>query len=275
MNTLVNCCKNLSKTTINKITSQYFVKEYATHLSDYNIKWVRPEKIPKSKPEKSGDLGIPVDIKPTQLVLGYENSKELEDADEIIRRLVSLQFYPRKETINTRREKIIEIVKRHGSDRGSTEVKIAAMTAEILQLQENAINHPRDKKEKVFLRELIDKRNKLLRKLRKWDYKRFEWVLEKLNLFYKALPLDYTPAYRKDSLRKLTQKHCDKIKQAKLDAYKAQLEEEQKTFFKDKVEKLIFIRKEELELGLEPTVMEDDIERARNKLKEILNKQTS
>lgn len=275
MNTLVNCCKNLSKTTINRITNQYFVKEYATHLSDYNIKWVRPEKIPKSKPEKSGDLGIPVDIKPSQLILGYENSKELQDADEVVRRLVSLQFYPRKETINTRREKIIEMVKRHGSDRGSTEVKIAAMTAEILQLQENAMNHPKDKKEKVFLRELIDKRNKFLRKLRRWDYKRFEWVLEKLNLFYKALPLDVTPAYRKDSLRKLTQKHCDKIKQAKLDAYKAQLEEEQKRFFKNKIEKLIFIRKEELALGLEPTVMEDDIERARNKLNEILNKKTS
>ncbi|XP_015181333.1 PREDICTED: 28S ribosomal protein S15, mitochondrial [Polistes dominula] len=275
MNSLVNCCKNLSKTTINRITNQYFVKEYGTHLSDYNIKWVRPTVIPKSKPEKSGDLGIPHDVKPTQLVPGYEKSKELQDANEIVRRLVTLQFYPRKETIKTRSEKIIELVKRHGSDRGSPEVMIAAMTAEILQLQENAVNNIRDKREKVFLRELIDKRNKYLRKMRKWDYKRYEWILERLNLFYKALPTDNTPAYRKDSLRKLTQKHCDKIKQAKLDAYKAQLKQEQKTFFKDKVEKLIFIRKEELELGLEPTVTEDDIERARGQLNEVLNEQTS
>lgn len=62
------------------------------------------------------------------------------------------------------------------------------MTAEILQLQEIIQSNPQDKKKKVFLKELIEKRNKYLKILRKWDYKCFEWILEKLNLVYKATP---------------------------------------------------------------------------------------
>lgn len=48
--------------------------------------------------------------------------------------------------------------------------------------------HPRNVSVKVFLKELIDKRKKYLKLLRKWDYKRFEWVLERLNLTYTAEP---------------------------------------------------------------------------------------
>ncbi|KAL2731877.1 LOW QUALITY PROTEIN: midasin-like, partial [Vespula squamosa] len=254
---------------INTTKSQYFIREYATHLSDYNIKWVRPEKVCITKPEKSGDLGIPHDVKSTDLLPGYDKSKELQDADENVRKLLTLEYHPRKETINVRREKILELVKRHKLDRGSSETKIAAMTSEILQLQEIIGKNPRDKRKKVFLKELVERRNKYLRILRKWDYKRFEWILERLNLVYKKIPIDKTPPYRKDSLRKLTQKLCDKIKQEKLDAYKIELKNQQKIFFKQKVEDFIFIRNEELKLGIEPTITEDDIENVRKKLNEL------
>ncbi|XP_047368924.1 28S ribosomal protein S15, mitochondrial [Vespa velutina] len=274
MNTLVNCCKYFSKITLNTTKHQYFVRKYAVHLSDYNINWVRPKKICITKPEKSGDLGIPHDVKPTDLLLGYDKSKELQDADEIVKKLVSLEFQPRREIINMRREKILELVKRHKLDRGSTEARIASMTSEILQLQEIIKKHPRDKKKKVFLKELIEKRNKYLRILRKWDYKRYEWILEKLNLFYKETPINSVAPYRKDSLRKLTQKLCDKIKQEKLDAYKAELKKQQKLFYKQKIKDFIFIKNEELELGLEPTITEDDIENIKKKFNEINNEET-
>lgn len=80
---------------------------------------------------------------------------------------------------------------------------------------------------------------------------------------------DNTPPYRKDSLRKLTQKLCDKIKQEKLDAYKAELQNQQKLFYTQKLEDFIFIRNEELELGIESTITEDDIENVRKKLNEF------
>lgn len=79
MNKLVNCCKYFSKITVNTTKNQYFIREYASHLSDYNVKWVRPEPVCITDPKKSGDLGIPHDIKATNLLAGYDKSKELQE----------------------------------------------------------------------------------------------------------------------------------------------------------------------------------------------------
>lgn len=48
---------------------------------------------------------------------------------------------------------------------------------------------PKNVKVKVRLQHLIDSRKKQLKHLRKWDYPRFEWLLEKLDLEYRPLPL--------------------------------------------------------------------------------------
>jgi len=65
---------------------------------------------------------------------------------------------------------------------------VAIMTNDIHQLQEHLTEHPKNKKMKVKLLETIAKRKKLLKILRQCDYRRFEWVLEKLNLVYKPIP---------------------------------------------------------------------------------------
>lgn len=70
---------------------------------------------------------------------------------------------------------------------------------------------------------------------------------------------------RKDSLRRLTEKHCDKLVQEKLDAYKKELKELQKDFYTEKAEKLAFIREEELACGLQSSVSEEDIACAKQK----------
>lgn len=69
-------------------------------------------------------------------------------------------------------------------------------------------------------------------------------------------------------MRRLTEKHCNKLVQDKLDAYKMELKELQKDFYKEKAEKLAFIREEELACGLQPSVSEQDVENARQKAKE-------
>lgn len=53
-------------------------RDYA-FKSDLKIKWVRPEKIPCTKPEKSGDLGKLPSINEKELLLGFKNSKELQE----------------------------------------------------------------------------------------------------------------------------------------------------------------------------------------------------
>jgi len=65
---------------------------------------------------------------------------------------------------------------------------VAQMTADIRNMQQIMEQFPKDKRRKVKLKELIELRKKWLKFLRKWDYRRFEWLLEKLDLVYKPPP---------------------------------------------------------------------------------------
>jgi small subunit ribosomal protein S15 len=62
------------------------------------------------------------------------------------------------------------------------------MTAAVRNMQQIMEQFPRDKRYKVKLKELIERRKKWLKYLRMWDYRRFEWLLEKLDLVYKPPP---------------------------------------------------------------------------------------
>lgn len=65
---------------------------------------------------------------------------------------------------------------------------VASMTANIRNLQEHYKSSPRDKNSRVALKEIIDKRKKRLKYLRTWDYKKFEWLLENLDIMYHPHP---------------------------------------------------------------------------------------
>lgn len=96
--------------------------------SDLKIKWIRPEKISCNKPEKSGDLeGLPI-IDKKQIVLDFSNSKELEAADENVKKIFTLEFAPKKYSNRYIFNSIVNKVKRHEFDVGSAEVKIAKWT---------------------------------------------------------------------------------------------------------------------------------------------------
>lgn len=134
------------------------------------------------------------------------------------------------------------------------------MTARIRAMQEYMQKFPRNKLEKVKLKELIDKRKKYLCYLRKWDYKRFEWLIERLNIIFKAYPEKYHWITRKESLRKLTDIHCESVKQERLDAYRKELEAKQLGFLADKIKNLGFIRKEQIECRVPVTVTNEEIQ---------------
>lgn len=140
------------------------------------------------------------------------------------------------------------------------------MTAKIRHLQEYMEKHPRNKKAKVHLKELIDKRKRFLRYLRAWDYKRFEWALEKLDLVYKPYPSKFHWITRKDSLRKLTDQHCEDIRQTRLNEYRKELEDQQISFLERKLKNLQLIRSEQQELQVPVTVSEEAIKLAKEQL---------
>lgn len=146
------------------------------------------------------------------------------------------------------------------------------MTARIRHLQEYMQKHPRNVRAKVHLKELIDKRKRFLRYLRGWDYKRFEWALEKLDLVYKPYPSQYHWITRKDSLRKLTDSHCDNIREERLSAYRKELEDQQIAFLERKLENLELIRREQQELKIPVTVSEEAIKAAKQQLTKAIDK---
>lgn len=147
------------------------------------------------------------------------------------------------------------------------------MTAKIRHMQEYMEKHPRNLRTKVYLKELIDKRKRFLRYLRRWDYKRFEWALEKLDLVYKPYPSKFHWITRKDSLRKLTDQHCDGIKEERLTAYRKELEDQQIGFLEKKLQNLQLIRSEQVELKIPVTVSEEAIKFAKTQLDKATAKQ--
>ncbi|KAK9879447.1 hypothetical protein WA026_006517 [Henosepilachna vigintioctopunctata] len=246
-------------------------REYALK-SDLKIKWVRPEKIPCFKPEKSGDLETFPEIDKKLYQEDFKNCKELKTANELVKKLFTLEFAPRNETVRHYINRTSDKVRRHVNDYGSHEATIAAWTGVIRAMQESMERLPRNKIMKVQLKELIDRRKKFLKYLRRWDYKRFEWLLETLNLKYVPMPLDVHWITRKDSLTKLTDKYCDDIRKDKLEKLKLQLQSEQPAFLEEKIRILEFIRNEQKSCNVEVTVHQDEIDNVKRRLDDLKEK---
>lgn len=240
--------------------------------SDLKIKWVRPEKIPCYKPAKSGDLQPLPAIKGSELMKDFRQSSELDSADDIVKNLFTLEHNRRREMLEVFKDEMVKRVQRHELDYGSIEAKLGLMTAQIRSLQEVMEKYPRQSAAKVHLKELIDKRKRFLRYLRRWDYRRFEYILEKLDLVYKPYPAHFHWITRKDSLRKLTDIHCEDIKTTRLESYRQLLESQQLDFLAKKLENLEFIRKEQQECKVPVTVTPEQIQAVRKQYEELKEK---
>lgn len=120
MNTTFRLLKNSLE--YNIISRNYAFK------SDLKIKWVRPEKIPCIRPEKSGDLSGQPDIDKSLPRYEFRNSKELETADEAVRKIFSIEFGANGSKTNVYKQMLADEVRRHDFDDESIEVKIARWT---------------------------------------------------------------------------------------------------------------------------------------------------
>ncbi|CAH0402721.1 unnamed protein product [Chilo suppressalis] len=232
------------------------------------IKWVRPDYVPSYKAEKSGDLENIPKISDDALGLDYTLSGELKDAPESVKKIFSVAHLGPKEYKTLVKEALTERVKQHQYDDTTVEFKVAKMTAQIRCLQETMDKHPKNVIAKKACQELIDKRKKTLKLLRQYDYKKFEWLLEKLNIEYKAHPDTYNKLSRKESLKKLTELHCEDVRNKKLDEYRNLLESQQGPFLEDKLNALKFIKSEQMELQLPVTVTDQDIKKVEKQFNE-------
>lgn len=203
----------------------------------------------------------------TKPPLEFQDSEELKTANEYVRKVFSCDFMGRRYATQLARQQLIDKVKSNNLDFTSCEVQIASMTSNIRNLQEHYKWAPRDKNSRVALKEIIDKRKKRLKHLRTWDYKKFEWLLENLDLKYHSHPT-YERVERKKSLRRLTSQWCDEVKAKKLAKYRSELDNEKEKFLKEKLETLEWAKNEEIECGVTPTITDTEIESVRKQLEE-------
>lgn len=98
------------------------VRVHKTWKLDKRIpQWVRPEKTSSILPENSGDLSVYRKPDQTQFLLNYDKSEELKTADDLVKRMFTLENNPRKYSVHVYRESVRELVRRHDTDNGSME----------------------------------------------------------------------------------------------------------------------------------------------------------
>ncbi len=84
--------------------------------------------------------------------------------------------------VKDKKKEVIENFKIHSRDTGSAEVQIALLTQRINILSDHFKNHKKDFHSRRGLLLLVGRRRKFLDYLKKRDLKKYEEVLEKLNL---------------------------------------------------------------------------------------------
>jgi len=241
------------------------------------VTWNKPQMIETCNAVISGDVGglehfglskIDLSKPPVEM----EKSKVLENAPEEVKKILSLEYRKNKDVISKLKNELVKSVQQHPHDTESLEVVIALLTVKIRNRQKYLVDlYPyKNQPFKHGLTHMVSSRRKLLTHLRETDYRKFEWLLEKLNLIYKPIVQStFERVERKKSIERLTDIWCEELREHRLKAYRRKLEEEQPKFLRTKAEKLRFIMNEERELGIEPTTTEEEISECISRAEEI------
>uniref|UniRef100_A0A023FZN8 Small ribosomal subunit protein uS15m n=1 Tax=Amblyomma parvum TaxID=251391 RepID=A0A023FZN8_AMBPA len=201
----------------------------------------------------SGDLVH--DTGPTDLTMplcGFELSDELKTASPEVQRVFSLQLASLKQIHEAKKLRFIRQCQRHPYDFASFESKIAQKTFTVRRLKELYNRKPLAKNIKDWLCKAIQKRNKALKHLYRYDRERFNFVARTLQVTYTPARLHHIslPITKKGELRRLTREYCDKMKDDKMKAFHEKLKAEQAAFLEEKRQAEEWIRAEEERLGL-------------------------
>nr|CAG4650302.1 EOG090X09BQ [Sida crystallina] len=226
------------------------INQIRNYKSEFNLEWVPPPKVKCTDPSKSGDRSANPDVDLSRPMLHFDMLDELKTFSPTVQKLASLEFATEKEKIQVILQDTLKKVQRHPMDVSSIESTVAALTVRIRHCQKTILKHPYNVIHRHSLKELIEKRKSHLKHLRRMDYKRFEWLLEKLDLVFHANMNPVEVVTRKGALRKLTTYYCNSVREKRLEAYRKELEAQKAAFALEKTQLLEWIEKEEEELGL-------------------------
>ncbi|XP_783063.3 28S ribosomal protein S15, mitochondrial [Strongylocentrotus purpuratus] len=143
-------------------------------------------------------------LDPAQPRLGFEKVKELETANENVKKLFSLDFGTGNDLHNMRRKLSQDFVRDKPDEKDDLAVKIATITEHIRALAPHVENNKKDSVNKVRMLNAIDRRRKMLKYLRKRNYERFERLLVELNLTWTPPPEFYRRKTRRSMEKKAT-----------------------------------------------------------------------
>merc|ERR1719369_263054 len=240
--------------------------------------WKTPEYMFRGNPgeDGSGDLEIYPEPDLKRPMLEFVGHKAYENASPEVKRVLSLEMGRRSDIKKIVNEEYRMMVADHKHDHTSNVVSIALLTLKIRNLQKDlgllTKRGWRCPGKKHMLVQFINRRRAQLGYLRKQDYPKFEWLLEKLNIVYKPRPFTYERIIRRRHTERLVNLLCDETRTFKLQSLKDALEEDQPIFLRKKKETLEKIMKEEKEFGLPETVTQKEIDEVRVKLEEVENK---
>lgn len=142
------------------------------------------------------------DPPPSMLLKDYQNVPGIEKVDDVVKRLISLEMANKKEMLKIKKEQLMSKVVENPKDTSSLEAQIVALTVKIRSYEEHMQKHQKDKAHKRYLLMSIDKRQKMLKNLRKTNYPVFEKTCKELGIEYTFPP----PYHRKIHRRLATKK---------------------------------------------------------------------
>ncbi|XP_059424208.1 small ribosomal subunit protein uS15m [Carassius carassius] len=164
--------------------------------------YARPSRKKQEFPSQLQDLHL------SMLKHEYASVPLAQSVDDVVKKLLTLEFANHSEKLRLKEEQLIAKVRRDEDDRSSTEVKVAILTARIRNFQEHLHKHPKDKANKRWMLMAIDRRKKKLKVLRRTRYDSFEKVCQELGITY-TFPPEY---YRRVTRRWLAKKaFCNKV----------------------------------------------------------------
>lgn len=137
------------------------------------------------------------DLPPSMLQKDYAGLPLTKEVNDVVKRLLSLEMASKSDKVMVKTQQLVEKVKRSPDDDSSPEVKIAIMTARIRNFQEHMQIHPKDKANKRTMLMTIDRRKKMLKKMRLTRYDAFENVCKQLDIEYTFPPEYYRRATRR------------------------------------------------------------------------------
>ncbi|XP_052087763.1 28S ribosomal protein S15, mitochondrial-like isoform X7 [Mytilus californianus] len=211
----------------------------------------------------SGDLVKETDkVNKEELFFPFKEIGGLEDVDDTVIRLLSLEFCDSKERSFHKEYELMKKIDELFGPNAELERKIVKFTISIRKMVPYCLERTADKKNKSVLNESIAKRKKFLKELRAEDYERFIWLLKELKIRYIPAKKTVRVSKRQNRINE-NQTISDDIRNKKEEELRLVLEREKEEYLMNKEKILEDIEKEIEEYGLNKEEILQNVENIR------------